>query len=269
MRQPHGVKKRVWLWYLVGIVAAVVLWPAVEEGANWWRNTFRAIATPSYPYASTYLLLWIDESGQSSWLEGQNDSRLWDVNGRPAISPMEHDTVLCNVFIRLRSWSRGWFHREQQSVSISPIMWFDSRRRDWHYLADLQYDPTRSPYREASAWRGEIWEYAQRHNVRPLPEARETREALLSGSATQVFLGRMHRRVRWELVPAVVAAGLVVGTLGAVLSDPRTILWVNRRILRRHKNGCCVRCGYRLGGLPAGSPCPECGGADRTGVSDA
>jgi len=38
---------------------------------------------------------------------------------------------------------------------------------------------------------------------------------------------------------------------------------VRRRL--RAKRGACLRCGYDLRATPAGSPCPECGGAERSG----
>ncbi|MGH7133345.1 MAG: hypothetical protein ACREJO_15535 [Phycisphaerales bacterium] len=37
------------------------------------------------------------------------------------------------------------------------------------------------------------------------------------------------------------------------------LLWSARRARRRAMSGVCLKCGYDLSGLAAGSPCPECG----------
>ncbi|MGH7134052.1 MAG: hypothetical protein ACREJO_19170 [Phycisphaerales bacterium] len=37
------------------------------------------------------------------------------------------------------------------------------------------------------------------------------------------------------------------------------LLWSGRRARRRAMVGLCLKCGYNLRELAAGSPCPECG----------
>lgn len=45
---------------------------------------------------------------------------------------------------------------------------------------------------------------------------------------------------------------------------PSALLWPRGRMLAKgSRAGCCVRCGYDLSGLAAGSACPECGSGNR------
>ena len=50
---------------------------------------------------------------------------------------------------------------------------------------------------------------------------------------------------------------LLIGAFGMIS------IWHGRRALRRNRAHLCVKCGYDTRGLPSGTPCPECGAADR------
>jgi hypothetical protein len=71
-----------------------------------------------------------------------------------------------------------------------------------------------------------------------------------------VRLGWHDRIIHWSrIAKAVPVTGLLGGGIGAGIGAAVRCL----RRSRHRRAGCCPACGYELSGIPANTPCPECG----------
>ena len=80
------------------------------------------------------------------------------------------------------------------------------------------------------------------------------------------FLPKYHSSafVDWSLRGDLRSLSTVLWPVPVVISALGLIpLWRGLRELRRSRAHLCVKCGYDTRGLPSGTPCPECGAADR------
>ena len=65
-------------------------------------------------------------------------------------------------------------------------------------------------------------------------------------------------RVQYERSPALTSVLVVVLLPAAFTLSASLIAW-RLDVVARRRSGVCIKCGYSLVGLPAGSTCPECG----------
>jgi hypothetical protein len=69
----------------------------------------------------------------------------------------------------------------------------------------------------------------------------------------------------WFSSPRMWSFGVPIWTLAGASLVPTVVVWrLDRRARRRARINHCPTCNYDRGGLPAASPCPECGAIPAT-----
>jgi hypothetical protein len=98
--------------------------------------------------------------------------------------------------------------------------------------------------------------------------------AILASPSSNGPITIVHRTLDWSHIGVVIGIAALVGVLGhGLVFVCFHSVFKNRYIERMRKQSRCEQCAYPLGGLPAGSTCPECGklaaqGSREGGLSD-
>lgn len=244
------------------MLAAVLLWPFVSRAGER-LDVFKAKASGPRAVYNSAILISIHDGKWTSWIEYATEG--WDLIRPPDVPEPDQDALYCYVSHGNRTHARGWFTLRYRHMSTMPVWWYSKDAGRWISLISSAYDPSLLPTDEhLRLWVGALDRHAARYALhRPERDWSEISSRMVTMAGPR-YADQVGIRFRRELLLPVLTTGALLGILAPIATGNcvRGWRWVKVRFVPQ---GCCVGCGYRLAGLPAGSPCPECGRAQEVG----
>lgn len=244
------------------MLAAVLLWPFVYRAGEWLDGLKAKASGPGAVYDSA-ILISIHDGNRTSWIKYATEG--WDPIRPPDVPEPDQDAFYCYLSHGDRVETKAWFTFRHRRMWTKPVWWYSKDAERWISLIASAYDPSLLP----TDGHLRLWlDALDRHAVRYALHRHERDWSDNSSRMTSMngpwYADRVGIRFRQELLLPVLTTGALLGIFAPIATGygVRGWRWMKVRFVPQ---GCCVGCGYRLGGLHVGAPCPECGRAQEVG----